>query len=113
MLAVKPEAIRVLCKFGDTLLHRSLYFDKQFVVGILRMNPQALHVANSEGDTPFDLAVADYEEMIELFQGKMSFDEIVSAFEQKREKHHKRRHPKAVQTRDGERVCATVGLFVS
>lgn len=55
--------------------------DKEFVTKLWRMDPQTLHVANKESLTPFELAVIYHDnELIELFQGSVSIDGIVSAF---------------------------------
>lgn len=81
-LAIKPELVFAKDIYGDTLLHRAIErCSLTFIEKLWRMNPSALHVANNDSRTPFDIALSKREKAMELLESSMSLDEIARAFE--------------------------------
>lgn len=84
LLAIKPELALQITSNSDTILHRMVerHFERQFVTKLWREWPEALTHANAEGRTPFYYAVLyEIDELLDLFQWTLSFDEIVATFE--------------------------------
>ena len=86
LLPLTPEQVFMRDREGNTLLHCCLpEFDcskplsKELVERVWRMNPEALHVTNANGLTPFHSAALYHERVFELFQWKFSMDDIVQA----------------------------------
>lgn len=83
LLTIEPALIYGIDEQGMTALHLAIgpCCDPPYINTLWQANPQALHIVDKTSQTPFDLAVHyQNHDLIELFEGSVSFDEIVSAF---------------------------------
>lgn len=80
LLPVTPNALHRRDRVGNVLLH--LVDEVELVEKVWRMHPEALRVANREANTPFTLAARSSNwPVVELFQPKLTLDEILGPFE--------------------------------
>lgn len=96
LLATKPELISRVAHHKNTVLHIAVEHlcDPQFVAKLWRMDALALQNVNSTNRTPFHLAILkNKNELIELFQWRLSFDDIVCAFTQEGISYQERYRP--------------------
>lgn len=89
LLAYSPELVKGIDQAEEnTVLHvvlENCKHQRELVEDVWRLNPQALHIANSEGATPFHIAVRyELDYALELFQWSLTIDEIELAYQQNR-----------------------------
>jgi len=95
LLTIEPGLIKEVTENGETVLHSVIRGSRsrELLATAWQLYPEALHVANHVGDTPFHIAIRErFTAAIDMFQSNMTFDEVVDAFtacEASSEKHLK------------------------
>jgi len=89
LLSCKPMLIYALDHPGNTILHEAIrghpvgnkFCGANLIERLWRLNTDALWTLNTDSLTPFQLAITKGREFaIDMFQWKLSWDDIVSAF---------------------------------